>query len=92
MAITNQERVGKAVDLLRTGLAPYVARELASAHKDKAQAEARRLLPPEDRINGTRPIAQWDAAVLLKVMWDAWNEVFARSGRVPNLPRRRQHG
>ena len=42
MAITNQERVGKAVDLLRLGLARYVVREFASAHKDKALAEARR--------------------------------------------------
>ena len=79
MAITNQERVGKALDLFRTGLAPYVEREFTNAHKDKALAEARRLLPAEDRINGTRPIAQWDAAVLLKVMWDAWNEVFGRT-------------
>ena len=79
MAITNQERVGKALDLFRTGLAPYVEREFTNAHKDKALAEARRLLPAEDRINGMRPIAQWDAAVLLKVMWDAWNEVFGRT-------------
>jgi len=79
MAITNQERVGKAVDLLRAGLAPYVEREFTNAHKDKAQAEARRLLPAEDRLNGPRPIAQWDAAVLLKVMWDAWNDVFGRT-------------
>ncbi|MDP1647842.1 MAG: Swt1 family HEPN domain-containing protein [Rubrivivax sp.] len=79
MAITNQERVGKALDLFRTGLAPYVEREFANAHKDKALAEARRLLPAEDRINGTRPIAQWDAAVLLKLMWDAWNDVFGRT-------------
>ena len=68
MAITNQERVGKAVDLLRAGLAPYVEREFANAHKDNSLAEARRLLPAEDRINGTRPIGQWDAAILLKSM------------------------
>ena len=58
MAITNQERVGKALELFRTGLAPYVEREFANVHKDKALAEARRLLPAEDRINGTRPIAK----------------------------------
>jgi len=79
MAITNQERVGKALELFRTGLAPYVEREFANAYKDKALAEARRMLPAEDRINGTRAVAQWDAAVLLKVMWDAWNEVFGRT-------------
>ncbi len=79
MAITNQERIGKAVDLLRAGLAPYVEREFTNAHKDKAVAEARRLLPVDDRLNGNRPIAQWDVAVLLKVMWDAWNEIFGRT-------------
>jgi len=30
MAITNQERVGKAMELLRAGLAPFVERELKS--------------------------------------------------------------
>ena len=69
MAITNPERVGKAVELLRAGLAPFVEREFASVHKDQALAEARRMLAAEDRINGTRPIAQWDA----------WNDVFART-------------
>jgi hypothetical protein len=79
MAITNQERVGKALDLFRTGLAPFVEREFANAHQDKALVEARRLLPAEDRINANRPIAQWDAAALLKLIWDARNEVFGRT-------------
>ena len=30
MAITNQERVGKSLELLKDGLAPYVERELKS--------------------------------------------------------------
>ncbi len=34
MAITNQERVGKAMDLLRDGLAPFVEREFKSQHGD----------------------------------------------------------
>ena len=79
MAITNHERVGKAVELLRAGLAPYVEREFASAHKDRALAEARRLLSPDDRLSAKKPIAQWDAAVLLKIMWDAWNDIFGRT-------------
>jgi hypothetical protein len=33
MAVTNQERVGKAMDLLRAGLAPFVEREVQSAVK-----------------------------------------------------------
>jgi len=78
MAMTNHERVGKALDLLKSGLGPFITRELTSAYKERALAEARRLLPADDRLNSNRPI-QWDAAVLLKVMWDAWNEVFGRT-------------
>jgi hypothetical protein len=33
MAITNQERIGKALDLLRQGLAPFVEREVQAAVK-----------------------------------------------------------
>src|SRR5437899_1783918 len=79
MAMTNHERVGKALDLLKSGLGPFIERELTSSYKDRAIAEARRLLPADDRLNSNRPIAQWDAAVLLKVMWDAWNDVFGRT-------------
>src|SRR6266571_177158 len=79
MAMTNHERVGKALDLLKSGLGPFIERELTSAYKDRAPAEARRLLPADDRLNSSRPIDQWDAAVLLKVMWDAWNDVFGRT-------------
>src|SRR2546422_1100235 len=79
MAMTNHERVGKALDLLKSGLGPFIERELTSAYKDRAPAEARRLLPADDRLNSSRPIGQWDAAVLLKVMWDAWNDVFGRT-------------
>ena len=32
MAITNHERVGKALELLRDGLRPFVARELEAKH------------------------------------------------------------
>ena len=32
MAITNQERVGKAMELLRAGLAPFVEREFKNQH------------------------------------------------------------
>ena len=37
MAITNHERVGKALDLLKTGLGPFVDREV------KGALESRRL-------------------------------------------------
>ena len=44
MAITNHERVGKALELLKAGLAPFVDREFKSIYKDGAMAEAARFL------------------------------------------------
>jgi hypothetical protein len=32
MAITNHERVGKALELLRDGLKPFISRELEAKH------------------------------------------------------------
>lgn len=32
MALTNQERVGKAMELLRAGLVPFVEREIINIH------------------------------------------------------------
>ena len=93
MAMTNHERVGKALDLLKSGLGPFIARELTSAYKDRALAEARRLLPADDRLNSNRMIDQWDVAILLKVMWDAWNDVFGRTlGRAGRGRQRRKCG
>ena len=75
MAITNHERVGKAMELLRTGLGPFVEREIATAHPaPNPSREAVRYLgnytPPP------RPIREWDAHALLRLMWGSWNAVF----------------
>jgi predicted AAA+ superfamily ATPase len=75
MAITNQERIGKAMELLRQGLAPFVAREFESLQKGKGTAELMRYMG-EDRTAAKKPLAEWDVAALLKLMWEAWNEVF----------------
>ncbi|HPA50025.1 MAG TPA: Swt1 family HEPN domain-containing protein [Thermoanaerobaculia bacterium] len=77
MALTNQERVGKAMDLLKQGLAPFVERELTNAHGDRARAEALKLVGEEPNV-AKRPLADWDVAALLKVMRGAWNDVFGR--------------
>src|SRR5579875_3368757 len=78
MAITNHERVGKALDLLKQGLAPFIERELKNVYKDQARAQAARLMG-EDRLLADKPLAKWDAAALLKLMWEAWNDVFRRT-------------
>jgi predicted AAA+ superfamily ATPase len=78
MAITNQERVGKAMELLRAGLAPFVEREFNNLHQARAADVARRYLS-DDRTVAKKALADWDVAALLKLMWEAWNEVFART-------------
>ncbi len=78
MAITNQERVGKAMELLRQGLAPFAEREFKSLHKAQAGAEALRYMG-DDRLLAKKALADWDVAALLKLMWEAWNDVFAKT-------------
>ena len=78
MAITNQERVGKGMDLLKAGLAPFVEREFKNLYKDKAPAEAGRFAG-DDRLLAKLPVKDWDVAALLRLMWEAWNEVFKRT-------------
>src|SRR5437879_2587416 len=78
MAITNHERVGKALELVKTGLAPFVEREFKSLYKERALAEAQRFMTSE-RLDSGKPLSQWDAAVLLRLMWEAWNDVFRRT-------------
>ncbi len=78
MAITNHERVGKALDLLKEGLAPFIEREFVNVYKKTALDEARRFAA-DDRLNMNRPLKEWDAAALLRLMWDAWNDVFRKT-------------
>jgi predicted AAA+ superfamily ATPase len=75
MATTNHDRVGKAMELLKGGLGPFVEREFKSTCKDRVAAEVTRYLG-EDRLNAKKSIAEKDVAALLKLMWEAWNEVF----------------
>ena len=76
MAITNYDRVGTGMDLLRTGLAPFVEREVISKAKARAvsMATIRRFAENPNLVD--KPISEWDVAGLLKLMWDTWNEVF----------------
>src|SRR5437764_472667 len=78
MATTNHERVGKGMELHKGGLGPFVDREFKSTYKDRAGAEAARFMG-ETRLNTQRPIGDWDAAALLKLMWDSWNDIFRKT-------------
>lgn len=78
MAITNHERIGKALELLRAGLGPFVDREiLAAAKTGGVQMDTIRRFE-EDPMLANKPITEWDAAGQLRLMWETWNEVFRR--------------
>ena len=79
MAITHHERVGKALDFLKTGLGPFVGREVKAAIEVKALTIDKVRGFAEDPMLANKPIEQWDASALLKLMWDTWNEVFRKT-------------
>jgi predicted AAA+ superfamily ATPase len=78
MAITNHERVGKGLDLLKEGLRPFVERELKTYHGDRWTSEVRDILN-DTRLGGGRADAMQDVAVQLVIMDRSWGEVFRKT-------------
>lgn len=79
MAITNQERVGKGMELLRAGLAPYVEREVqAATQAGTVRMESVRRFAEDPKL-AKKAISLWDVAGLLKLMWETWHDVFGRT-------------
>ena len=78
MAITNRDRVGKALDLLKDGLGPFVEREFLRVHRKRADDQARSYFN-DRQLRTDRPIRDWDAAALLGLMSSrAWGDVFSQ--------------
>lgn len=76
MAITNHERVGKALELLRDGLAPFVERELTAQYGKYWITQATAAWTNDVTWTGDSDQPRLDCAVLLRLMWEQWNEVF----------------
>lgn len=80
MAITNHERVGKALELLTAGLQPFVERELKASSAPTWFAETKKTLEDSQlQLLGTPDKPQWDAAAILVTMWNEWNNVFRKT-------------
>jgi predicted AAA+ superfamily ATPase len=80
MAITNHERVGKALELLAQGLKPFVERELRAVYQAGWFEEARRSVRESQlALLGEAESAQWDAAGILVTLADRWTEVFKKT-------------
>src|SRR5271166_623462 len=80
MAISNFERVGKALDLLKDGLQPFVEREMKAQHSQLWLDQVRNSVAETQThlFSGTGE-PQWDSASLLAVMWNQWNLVFKKT-------------
>lgn len=80
MAITNHERVGKALDLLKDGLQPFVEREMKAQHAQLWLDQVRSsVADTQTHLFSGKGEPHWDSASLLSVMWNQWNLVFRKT-------------
>ncbi len=93
MSISNHERVGRGLDALRRGLAPFIQRELKTRYKKEwwRQGVLHALSGTpnlEDALQkGTfseeEQLAALDVHSLLLILWNNWSEVFhAKLGHI----------
>ena len=75
MAITNHERVGKALELLKAGLGPFVEREFKAKYGDGWAFEVKDILS-DTRLGAGKTDSLNDVAALLVVMDRKWGDVF----------------
>ncbi len=73
MAITNNERIKKTLDLLREGLQPFVERRLKAAWGARWRSRLRQREIVDGRTEDPIP---WDSHLLLKVLCHQWDQVF----------------
>lgn len=80
MAISNHERVGRALKLLSQGLYPFIEREMQSQYRDRWVVAATPDVD-EDRTlrRNVQQILQEDIAAQLKLMWNQWNNIFKKT-------------
>jgi len=77
MAISNHERVGRALKLLQEGLYPFVEREMKAIHNDRWLIPASSSLPDSYvRNKNVQTVLQEDVSALLIVIWEQWNNIF----------------
>ena len=77
MAMTNRDRVNRALELLYEGLHPYVVREMKAVYKTNWISAAQHALNTtlEIRPDGEPHL---DTASLLRLIFDDWHNVFKK--------------
>lgn len=80
MAISNHERVGRALNSLRDGLYPFIEREMKAIHSDRWIVAASASLPDSYvKYKNAQDVIQTDVSALLIVMWEQWNAIFKQT-------------
>src|SRR5215472_1265713 len=74
MAQSNHERVGRALEILNTGLTPFVEREMLAKYGERWRYEAAKSLREQHLASEGSP--HLDTQGLLLILWDQWHEVF----------------
>lgn len=77
MAISNHERVGRALKLLHEGLYPYLEREMEAAYTKRWPLRAAAYFNKDSGI--VKNSLKSDLYDFLKYMWNEWNDVFRKT-------------
>ena len=78
----NRQHTFRALQLLTTGLYPYVEQGLKKTYKQKWHDEAMSSFRDDRTPGGMKGnVIHWDAHNLLTVLWDQWNRVFRQDLR-----------
>ncbi len=77
MAISNHERVGRALKLLHEGLYPYFEREMTAAYTERWLLRAADYFDKDSLTVQTS--LKTDLYDFLKFMWSEWNDVFRKT-------------
>jgi hypothetical protein len=78
MAVSNDQRVGKALELLKYGLRPYVEREMRAAYGQHWVNEARNSFRDGRLPLDAKGAVNWDSYALLAVTAGQRNMVFSK--------------
>ncbi|MGI6364080.1 MAG: Swt1 family HEPN domain-containing protein [Bacillota bacterium] len=79
MAMSNIQRIGKLMELLKDGLTPFVKAEMEAHYGDSWLDEALRTLRKSDDWGDKEGEIHLDVHALLILMWYQWNEVFSKT-------------
>lgn len=61
------------MDILKSGLVPFVSREFTNHYKKYSESKLQEIL---NNVDSVKQFPDVDVAALLKVIWDSWNEIY----------------